>query len=152
MMTNVADPIFVDTNIIVYASWSAAPLHQQARQTLAQAAAAGAPLVISRQVIRVFLATLNRPRSGLALPDLIAEVQAFDRNFLIADETAATTAALLALLPQASGMQVHDVNIVATMQVMGIQRLLTNNPNDFTVFEHMITIMPLVVLPTTPEA
>ncbi len=150
-MTNVADPIFVDPNIIVYASWSAAPLHQQARQALAQAADAGAPLMISRQVIREFLATLNRPRSGLALLDLIAEVQAFDKSFLIVDETAATTVALLSLLPQASGMRVHDVNIVATMQVMGIQRLLTNNPNDFAIFKHMITIMPLVAQPTMPE-
>jgi predicted nucleic acid-binding protein len=75
----------------------------------------------------------NRPRTGLALADLIAEVQAFDAYFIILDDTAATTANLLALLPQASGVRVHDVNIVATMQAASIQRLLTNNPNDFAI-------------------
>lgn len=143
-MTSAADPLFVDTNILVYASWAAAPLHAPARSMLATHRSAGAPLYISRQVIREWLATLNRPRTGLALIDLIAEAQAFDAHFTILDETAATTANLLALLPHASGVRVHDVNIVATMQVGGVHRLLTNNPSDFAAFEHLITVLPLV--------
>ena len=85
-----------------------------------------------------------QPRTGLALADLIAEAQAFDAHFAILDETATTTANLLALLPQASGVRVHDVNIVATMRAAGIQRLLTNNPKDFAAFEHLITVLPLL--------
>jgi len=85
-----------------------------------------------------------QPRTGLALADLIAEAQAFDAHFAILDETATTTANLLALLPQASGVRVHDVNIVATMQAGGVQRLPTNNPNDFAAFGHLITVLPLV--------
>jgi len=65
-------------------------------------------LYISRQVIREWLATLNRPRTGLALVDLITNAQSFDAHFAILDETTATTANLLALLPQASGVRVHD--------------------------------------------
>lgn len=57
-----AEPMFVDTNVLVYASWRAAPLHTQ---TLAAYRAAGVPLVISRQIIREFFATLYRPRSGI---------------------------------------------------------------------------------------
>ena len=107
-------------------------------------AAPAHPLYISRQVIREWLATLNRSRTGLALVDLIAEAQAFDAHFAILDDTATTTANLLALLPQVSGMRVHDVNIVATMQVGGVQRLLTNNPDHFASFSHLITVLPLV--------
>jgi predicted nucleic acid-binding protein len=143
-MTSAADPLFVDTNVLVYASWAASPLHTHARSVLATHRNAGAPLYISRQIIREWLATLNRPRTGLVLVDLITEAQSFDAHFAILDETTATTANLLALLPQASGVRVHDVNIVASMQSAGIQRLLTNNPNDFAAFEHLITVLPLV--------
>jgi len=111
---------------------------------LATHRSAGALLYISRQVIREWLATLNRPRTGLALADLIAEAHTFDTHFAILDDTATTTANLLALLPQASGMRVHDINIVATMQAGGIQRLLTNNPSDFTSFSHLIKVLPLI--------
>jgi predicted nucleic acid-binding protein len=143
-MTSAADPLFVDTNVLVYASWAAAPLHRHARNVLATHRSAGATLYISRQIIREWLATLNRPRTGLALPDLIAEAQSFETHFAILDDTATTTANLLALLPQASGVRVHDVNIVATMQAGGVQRLLTNNSGDFAPFSHLITVLPLV--------
>ena len=85
-----------------------------------------------------------QPRTDLAPAAPIAEAWTFDAHFAILDETAATTANLLALLPQASGVRVHDVNIVATMQAGGVQRLLTNNPSDFAAFSHLITIVPLV--------
>lgn len=143
-MTSAAEPVFVDTNVLVYASWDAAPLHAHARNVLAGYRAAGAPLVISRQVIREWLATLNRPRSGLLLADLLAEALSFDQHFLVVDDTAATTARLLAILPQASGVRVHDANIVATMQVAGVRRLLTNNPGHFAVFAPAIVVVPLV--------
>ena len=119
-------------------------LHTHARSVLATHRSASAPLCISRQVIREWLATLNRPRTGLALAELIAEAQTFAAHFAILDDTAATTAHLLILLPQASGVRVHAGTIVATMQAGGVQRLLTNNPGDFAAFSHLITILPLV--------
>jgi predicted nucleic acid-binding protein len=76
-MTSAADSLFVDTNVLVYASWAIAPLHTHARSILATHSSAGASLAISRQVIREWLATLNRPRTGLALAELIAEAQTF---------------------------------------------------------------------------
>lgn len=101
-------------------------------------------LFISRQVIREWLATLNRPRTGLLLIDLVAEAQTFEHHFTILDDTDAVTTHLLTLLPQTGGMRVHDANIVATMQSVGVRRLLTNNPRHFDPFAHLITILPLV--------
>jgi predicted nucleic acid-binding protein len=143
MMTNAAEPVFIDTNILVFASWAAAPLHEAARQRLAHYRQAGAPLLISRQVVREWLATLNRPRTGLALTDLVVEARAFAQHFVIADETAATTERLLMLLPQSAGARVHDVNIVATMQIAGVRRLVTHNPDDFAAFKDQIEILTL---------
>lgn len=42
-----------------------------------------------------------------------------------------------------SGKQVHDANIVATMQANGISRLLTLNPVDFTRSSKLITVMTI---------
>ena len=42
-----------------------------------------------------------------------------------------------------AGKQVHDANIVATMQLHGIRHLLTNNGEDFARFSQLITVVPL---------
>jgi len=46
------------------------------------------------------------------------------------------------------GRQVHDANIVATMQVYGITHLLTHNTDDFARFAHLITVV--LLQPGTP--
>ena len=43
------------------------------------------------------------------------------------------------------GAQVHDANIVATMQVYEIGQLLTNNGADFARFSEAIAVLPLTV-------
>ncbi len=53
---------------------------------------------------------------------------------------------LLQTIPTA-GKQVHDANIVATMQAYTIQHLLTHNVSDFNRFAGLITIVPLVPTP-----
>jgi hypothetical protein len=62
------------------------------------------------------------------------------------DEGPVVTERLLALLAAVSvgGAQVHDANIVATMQVYGIRQLLTHNVDDFTRFSAFITVVPLI--------
>jgi predicted nucleic acid-binding protein len=142
--TVAAAPIFVDTNVLIYASWKAAPLHQHARAVLRTYRRAATSLLISRQVIREYLATLRRPQYGFTAAQLIAEVEAFPADFQILDETTATTAALLTLLAASAGVRVHDTNIVATMQVASVRHLLTNNSKDFAAFADLIEIIPLV--------
>jgi predicted nucleic acid-binding protein len=68
---------------------------------------------------------------------------AADRVFV--DTNAFLIARLLSLLGEVAtaGKQVHDANIIATMQVHGIRRLLTNNEAHFTRFSHLIAVVPL---------
>ncbi|UBF24522.1 hypothetical protein K9N68_22915 [Kovacikia minuta CCNUW1] len=42
------------------------------------------------------------------------------------------------------GRQIHDANIVATMQTYGVQNLLTHNTADFDRFSQVITVLPLI--------
>lgn len=144
MATTAVEPVFLDTNVLVYASMAVSPLHTVAREAIETREAAGASLVISRQILREFLATLNRPQVGLPVTTLIAQVRQFETHFQILEDSAAVTAALLMLVEQGIGRRVHDVNIVATMQVGGIRHLLTNNPGDFAAFAQIITVLPLV--------
>jgi predicted nucleic acid-binding protein len=63
MATTAADPVFIDTNVLVFANTATAPLHAEAQAALQSYAASGAELWISRQILREYLATLSRPQS-----------------------------------------------------------------------------------------
>ena len=145
MTTEVAEPIFLDTNILVYSSVDSSPFYHLARTTITAYEQAGTPLWISRQVLRKYLATLIRPNVGISTIELTAAIRQYELRFQVAEESPLVTAQLLALLEQGYSRQVHDTNIVATMQTIGITRILTNNPDDFTPFSTFITVIPLVL-------
>ena len=148
-MTNgVGRAAFVDTNVLVYANAAQAPLHRPALQTLRRLHGEGAELWISRQVLREYLATRSRSQS-FAGPEATAElaerIRQFERLFRVADDDATVTSRLLELIEQVSvaGKQIHDANIVATMQANEITRLVTHNVADFGRFGHLVTLLPL---------
>jgi predicted nucleic acid-binding protein len=51
--------VFVDTNVLVYAHVAEAPWHQEAQDAIVDHEAAGAPLWVSRQVLREYLVSLT---------------------------------------------------------------------------------------------
>jgi predicted nucleic acid-binding protein len=81
----------------------------------------------------------------IPIASLVQDVRYFASRFHVAEDNPQVTERLLALLQQASigGKQVHDANIVATMQAYGIHRVLTHNTEDFTRFAQFISILPL---------
>ncbi len=148
-MMMAADPIFLDTNVLVYATVAESPWYMIASQAITIRLVAGAELWVSRQVMREYLATMTRPQTfaqPVPIPDLVGEVRRFDTYFRIAEDTNAVTSSLLDLIEQipTRGKQVHDANIVATMRTYGINQLLTHNTADFMRFAHLITVVPLV--------
>ncbi len=149
MATTVVEPVFVDTNIMIYAQQALSPFHSPATTKLRDLAAAGHPLWISRQILREYLAVMSRPgalTAAVPMTSLIADVQAFERQFLVAEDGPVVMSHLLNLLAAIPcfGKQIHDANVIATMLGHGIQRLLTHNVADFTRFAAHITIIPLI--------
>ncbi|MFP4394220.1 MAG: type II toxin-antitoxin system VapC family toxin [Anaerolineales bacterium] len=138
-----ANAIFIDTNVLVYASVDAAPLHNVALQTLAEYEAQLMPLWISRQILREYLATLARPSVNIPLAQLTAAVRAFETRYRVAEDSAAVTTQLLKFVEQGQSYHIHDTNIVATMLVYGISQLLTHNVKDFEPFQNLITVIAL---------
>ena len=141
--------VFVDTNILVYASIPETPLHSVALDVVQTLERTGKALWVSRQILREYVATLTRPQTfGGSIPValVVEEVSQFESRFRVAEDNAQVTASLLALIQQVlvGGKQVHDANIVATMQAYGIEQLLTHNTIDFERFAALITVLPLV--------
>lgn len=146
--------VFVDTNVLVAAAAARSPSHLTAVQALSQLESLDAPVWISRQVLREYLAVLSRPQTfATALPvaDLVHDVRNFESRFNVAGENEVVTAHLLSLLAEVAvgGKQVHDANIVATMLANGVTQLFTGNPTDFTRYAHHVRVLPLVLQSTS---
>ena len=77
---------------------------------------------------------------------LTSDIHDFVRRFRIGDDNRTVTDRLLEIIEQkgVSGKQIHDANIVATMQTYGIAQLLTHNVADFTRYNDLIRVMPLL--------
>jgi hypothetical protein len=75
----------------------------------------------------------------------IADIRRFQSLFEIAHDSDRVLEQLLDLLNAYSGAgkQVHDSNLVATMLVNGVSRLLTYNVGDFQRFVPKIEFEPL---------
>jgi len=138
------NPLFIDTNILVYANVIETPFHQQALAAINTAHEAGRTIWISRQVIREYLMTLTRPQAfeNLTKATVLEQVDRFIVRFQIADDTAIVSEQLVKLMEdfKVGGKQVHDANIVATMLAYDIPCLLTHNTKDFRRFREVIKI------------
>jgi predicted nucleic acid-binding protein len=98
-----SERIFLDTNVLVYASVREAPGHAAARGFVEDCLARGVILVISRQVLREYLAVLSRPQTfALPIPreTLLVWVHAWCDRYEVLDDTAAVTETLLRLFAE----------------------------------------------------
>jgi predicted nucleic acid-binding protein len=155
MATMGAEAVFVDTNVLVHANDADSPFHEDARARLRQLESAGGELWINRQVLREYAVVVSRKmndRNAFDAPTLNADLARFESEFWVADETAAVTEKLRHLIEShnVKGKPVHDANIVATMRVHGVGKLLTGNLQDFVRFVPTIEILPLVAQPANP--
>jgi predicted nucleic acid-binding protein len=140
--------VFVDTNVLVYASFAELPLASTARRRMRALLGEDVSFWTSRQVLREFLSVATRPgvfQHGPPIRDILAAVRSWERQLLIAEDDADITANLLSLVevPGARGKHVHDANIAATMRRYAIRYLLTHNSADFARYAPWLTILPL---------
>ncbi|HEX5414091.1 MAG TPA: PIN domain-containing protein [Chloroflexota bacterium] len=145
-------PVFIDTNVLVYATVESAPFHAVARFTLDGLHQTSSQLWVSRQVLREYLAVLSRPQAftnPLTPAQLVGAVRRFIQQFQVADDGPHVTEELLKLINQyaVGGRQIHDANIVATMRAYRVSTLLTHNEDDFSRFLDLIEILPLRINP-----
>jgi predicted nucleic acid-binding protein len=142
-------PVFLDTNVLVYANLASSPFHKAATDHLQALDQQQIELWVSRQILREYLAAITRPGTltgTIPVVSLTNDVRYFAQRFRLAEDGPTVTAHLLTLMDTIviGGAQVHDANVVATMQAHGIERLLTHNTGHFARFAGLITVLPLV--------
>jgi predicted nucleic acid-binding protein len=96
-----ADPVFIDTNVLIYATRRTASEHAVAQGALARLEGEGRSLWISFQILREYLAAVTRPRAtsgALSMRTAIADVRRFQQVFCVAEDQPAVLDRLLALL------------------------------------------------------
>ncbi|MEH2170888.1 MAG: hypothetical protein V7K41_30405 [Nostoc sp.] len=89
MVIGDANSVFLDTNILVYASQIQSPFHQAAIEAIQGFYDAGVDLWISRQVLREYLATLTRPQqftNPLPIAIVIQDLRYFYNRFRVAED------------------------------------------------------------------
>ena len=117
-MINV-DAVFVDTNILIYATDPRSPFQQAAFDRLEAARRQGIELIISPQILREYLAAATRAASrggATSLTDALSNFRTFRAAFTVLADSPAVLDVLDSLVGRiaVAGKQVHDANIVAT--------------------------------------
>jgi toxin-antitoxin system PIN domain toxin len=140
--------MFVDTNILVYATQITSPHRDAARTALQHYSNGGARLRLSRQILREYLAVVTRPQlfaSPITMAEALADIERFAAAFELLEDGPEVGVRLVQLCRSVAlaGRQVHDANIVATMLAHDETRLLTANRGDFQRFAPAIEIVGL---------
>lgn len=146
MATTVAEPVFLDTSVVVAATVEVHPGHEVAVGFVDDLISAGAPLFLAPQIARELLVTLTRqPVSGrvFAIDEALDVLDVWLTGSTILEETEAVLRELLRLIERhdVRGKQVHDCNLVALMRVHGVRRLATRNAADFKRFDREIEVL-----------
>jgi len=146
VMMDADSPLFLDTNILVYASVREAPEHPQVNQFIKQHLRKGTMLYISRQVLREYLAVLSRHQSftsPLSKELLLNWLAVWRDRCRVLDDTESVMDVLWRLFSEIEfgGKQVHDANIVATMLTHRLDTLVTVNNSDFIRFKPHIKLI-----------
>ncbi len=144
-----ADPVFLDTSLLVAASVGQHPGYLAAKGYIDTLAKSQTPPCISPQVCREFLVVLTRqPVSGrhFTLTEAVTALESWRSVCTLLEENADVVREWLRLVErfQVHGKQLHDCNIVAVMQVHGLQRLATRNAADFQRYASLIRIESIV--------
>jgi predicted nucleic acid-binding protein len=129
--------VFVDTNVLAYATIPGSPRQFPALQALQRLDEENAEVWISRQVLRELAVVISH---HLRPEETTTALRELERCFCIAEDSALVSEQLYLLLETipARGKIVHDANIVATMLAHGISLLLTYNLADFERFSSLI--------------
>jgi predicted nucleic acid-binding protein len=144
------EPGIVDTNVLVYALDADAPRHAAARALLEAARDASATLFVSSQILCEFYSIVTNPRR-VAKPQSAADALAAIAGLLaflqVLPVPAQAVAGWMNLLRRhpVTGGDVFDLQIIATMQANGVQRIYTFNNADFEAFPELSIVTPASV-------
>jgi len=137
------EPIFVDTNIWVYAVDTADPDKRRLALELTSPAA-GRDLVVSTQVLAEFYAVVTRK---LAVPVAAEDAEAMVRELAVLPVVATDASLLLSAISASRAWQISiwDALILRAADVAGCRRLLSEDLADGTTYGSVVVENPFRV-------
>jgi predicted nucleic acid-binding protein len=147
--TMLVEPGVLDANILVYAVNADAPQHAASRVLLEAARDPLTALYVTSQILCELYSLITNPRR-VAVPSsptgalrIISAMLAFP-GLHVLPTPARAVAGWMELLRRhpVTGGDVFDLQIVATMQANGVQRIYTFNTDDFEVFPELTVVTP----------
>jgi predicted nucleic acid-binding protein len=141
------EPGIVDANVLVYAMDADAPQHAASRALLDAARDSSTTLYATSQILCEFYSIVTnarrvpRPRSS---DDALRAISGLLTFLQVLPVPARAVEGWLDLLRRhpVTGGDVFDLQIVATMQANGIQRVYTFNTGDFEIFPELVVVTP----------
>ena len=143
------EPGVLDANVLAYAVDADAPQHTASRALLDAASDPSVTLYVTSQILCEFYSIITSPRrvkvvsSSEQALSIISAMLALPGLYVL-PTPARAVAGWMQLLERhpVTGGDVFDLQIVATMQANGIQRIYTFNDDDFKVFPELAVLAP----------
>ncbi|MHB8655432.1 MAG: type II toxin-antitoxin system VapC family toxin [Terriglobia bacterium] len=143
------EPGVLDANVLAYAVNADAPQHAASRALLEAANDPTITLYVTSQILCEFYSLITNARR-VAVPSSPTEALSIISAMLalpglhVLPTPARAVAGWMELLRRRPviGGDVFDLQIVATMQANGVQRIYTFNVNDFDVFSELAVVTP----------
>lgn len=129
--------LLLDTNVLLEATDEGRPLHAKAMALFQNAPADGVDLFIGTQVIREYLVVATRPveNNGLGMSTATAldNIERFRKRASLIAESLRAGEVFLEWVGrfEIRGKKLHDLQILATASVAGVDALVTANQQDF---------------------
>lgn len=144
--------LLVDTSVLLEATDEGRPLHARALALFQHALEDGLDLFVGTQVAREYLVVATRPieNNGLGMgpANAIANIAAFRKRASLVAESVRASEVFVewAIRFHIRGKKLHDLQILATAAVAGMDALITANERDFP------KTSPLAVIPLSKFA
>jgi predicted nucleic acid-binding protein len=143
------EPGVLDANVLAYALNADAPQHTASRALLEAACDPAVTLYVTSQILCELYSLITNPRrfpaasSSTEALSIISEMLALP-GLQVLPTPARAVAGWMELLRRRPviGGDVFDLQIIATMQANGIQRIYTFNTEDFEVFPELVVLTP----------
>jgi predicted nucleic acid-binding protein len=151
--------ILADSGILLRLLERTDPQHQDVRQAVRILRSRGDKIITSPQNAAEFWNVCTRPATargglGLTVTEADRRLRIVERlvPVLLDQPSAYTLWRQLVVAHSVQGVQVHDVRLVASMQVHGVAHILTLNSADFARYSGITAITPTDLLnaQTTP--
>ena len=144
--------VLVDTNIPIRATDGKSSDHSVANLAVQRLIDRGESLVVVPQVLYEWWVVATRPIEvnglGIDAASALSLLETIESTFrLLPDERALYERwRWLVVANGVSGKKAHDFRLIAAMQTLGINRLLTFNVQDFARFQSLTVIQPSTLI------